>query len=183
LWINFIHVFFALAAYACTALLLSRRSLVLAGYGMLCLLVWGIVELIGVTTSIFAVNATWRAHFASAAPDVQVNLKMLLLGFEDVWNALFFLLLSGFLLGTLCFGLAAIRGHGLERWVGILFLLAAPLTIGLMLGGYTTYNALDSIVSWVYPILQPVSRGLLAVWLWQAGANSSFKPRPLRGSA
>ncbi len=99
-----------------------RRSPSLAGFGFVCFLLWGFVELSGVSVNIFAVNADWRAHFAAATPEGQGQLRVLLLGFDAVWDALFFLLLTGFLLGTTCFGLAALAGTGLERWVGIMFL-------------------------------------------------------------
>ena len=108
-------------------------------------------------------------------------MRVLLLGFDAVWDALFFLLLTGFLLGTSCFGLAALAGTGLERWVGVLFLLASPLTLAIMLGGYAGVTFLDSLVSWVYPLLQPFSRALLAVWLWQAAVDNSLKSNPLYG--
>ena len=167
LWVNFVHIFLALTAYGAAAWLLWRRSAALAGFGFLWFLLWGFVELIGVTTNIFAVNRTWRAQFATTAPEVQEQLRALILGFQGVWDALFFLLLVGFLLGTTFFGAAAVRGTGLERWVGYLFLLATPLTIGILIGGYTSLTAFDGVVAWVYPVLQPVSRALLGVWIWR----------------
>lgn len=173
LWVNFVHVFFALAAYAAAATLLWRRSPALAGFGLICFLLWGFVELIGVATNLFAVNFTWRAQYPLSSAEVQAQLKVLLLGFPAVWDALFFVLLCGFLLGTLCFGAAAVAGRGLERWVGVLFLLAAPLTIGIMLGGYTSISFFDGVVSWAYPVLQPISRALLALWLWTEARNVS----------
>ena len=182
LWVNFVHIFLALAAYGATAVLLWRRSPSLAGFGFVCFLLWGFVELSGVSVNIFAVNADWRAHFALATPEGQGQLRVLLLGFDAVWDALFFLLLTGFLLGTSCFGLAALAGTGLERWVGVMFLLASPLTLAIMLGGYAGVAFMDSIVSWLYPVLQPFSRALLAAWLWQAGVDDSSKSNLLHGS-
>ena len=173
LWVNFVHVFLALLAYTVAAMLLWRRSPVLAGFGLICFLLWGFAELIGVSTNLFAVNYAWRAQFASAPPELQAQLKVLLLGFPVVWDALFFLLLCGFLVGTFCFGWAATAGKGLERWVGVLFLSAVPLTLAIMLGGYTSITIFDGVVSSVYPALQPVSRALLGLWLWREAANSS----------
>jgi hypothetical protein len=64
--------------------------------------------------------------------------------------------LVAFLLGTLFFGLAAARGKGLERLVGVLLLLAAPLTLGILIGGYTSITSLNRFTDWVYPVLQPL---------------------------
>jgi hypothetical protein len=166
LWVNFIHIFLALTAYAAAANLWRRYSPALAGMGLLWFVLWGFTELLGVTTNIFAVNGSWRAQFAQATPDVQNQLRVLIIGFQGVWNALFFLLLIAFLLGTLFFGLAAIRGQRLERWLGWLFLLAVPLTIVIILDGYAGFSLQSSVIDRVYPMLQPISRGLLAYWLW-----------------
>jgi hypothetical protein len=178
LWVNFVYIFFALAAYAAAATLSWRRSRALAGFGLLCFMLWGFVELIGVATNIFAVNFTRRAQYASSTPEVRQQLEVLLLGFPAVWDALFFVLLSGFFFGTFCFGFAAALGSGLERLVGVLFLLAVPLTACIMLAGYTSYTFVDGVVAWLYPVLQPLSRALLAGLLWRAGADDSSKPTP-----
>lgn len=176
LWVNFVHIFLALTAYGATAWLLWKRSPALAGFGFLWFLLWGFVELIGVTANIFAVNGIWRAQFSTSTPEVQDQLRALLLGFQGVWDALFFLLLACFLLGTTLFGVAASRGTGLERWVGYLFLLAAPLTVGILIGGYTSFSVFDGLVAWVYPVLQPANRGLLGVWLWSEARRLRSRP-------
>lgn len=171
LWVNFLHVFLAWTAYAAAASLLRRRSGALAGGGLAAFSLWGATELLGVTTIIFAVNGTWRSAFATASPEIQQQLRLQITGFQAVWDAMFFLLLVAFLLGTLCFGLAALRGDRLERALGWLFLLAAPLTIAIMLGNYTRFTALDPVADWSYPFLQPISRALLSVWLWRGARN------------
>ena len=53
-----------------------------------------------------------------------------------------------------------------ERIVGMLFLLAAPLTVGIMIDEYTSYESLSPILIATYPVLQPVSRALLGYWIW-----------------
>lgn len=167
LWVNFVHIFFALTAYAAAAYLLWHRSALLVGLGFVWFVLWGLAELIGVSTNLMAVNATWRAGFASATPAVQEQLRVLLLGFTGVWDALFFLLLVCFTLGSACFGLAALGGQGVERLVGALFLLAVPLSLAIIIGGYTRHEWVAAPINYVYPVLQPVSRAVLAVWLWR----------------
>lgn len=167
LWVNFVHIFFALIAYGAAAWVLYRAAPALAGFGYLWFVLWGFTELLGVTVNIFAVNRTWRPAFADAAPELQASLRTNIAGFAAVWDAMFFLLLVAFLLGTTCLGLAALRGDRLGRWVGGLFLLAAPLTLGIMIGGYTQVHVFDPAMEAVYPVLQPVSRALLGYWLWR----------------
>lgn len=150
LWVNFVHIFLALVAYGGVAFVLFRRAPARASLGFLWFVLWGFTELLGVTVQIFA---TRRAHIA---------------GFREVWDALFFLLLVAFLLGSLCYGLAALRGGGrLSGAVGVLILLAVPLTAGIMLGGYTRFTAFDAAIALAYPVLQPVSRAVMGVWLWK----------------
>jgi hypothetical protein len=172
LWVNFIHIFLALVAYGAAACALWRRSAALAGFGFVWMLMWGMAELLGVSVNLFAVNATWRAQFAAATPELQGQLRVLLLGFQGVWDGVFFLLLVCFLLGSLCYGLALVRGRGLERALGGLFLLAVPLTVAIMLGGYTSIGSFDAISGALYPVLQPLSRLLLAYWLWRWAPRS-----------
>jgi hypothetical protein len=172
LWVNFVHIFLALAGYAAAAALWMRRMPGLAVAGFLCFFGWGLTELLGVSANLFAVNGTWRAQYAAADPALQQILRTQITGFAAVWHAMFFLLLVFFLLGTLSLGLAAWRGRGLERAVGVLLLLAVPLTLVIMLGGYTNISTFSAFVGWVYPVLQPISRATLAVWLWQQARSA-----------
>ena len=181
LWINFIHIFFALLAYGGAALLLSKHSPALSAAGFLSFLFWGFIELLGVSILIFAVNQTWRAQYAGADPTSQVMLETHIRGFMGMWDAMFFLLLIAFLLGTTCYGMAAVRQGGFERLIGILFLLAAPLTIIITLDGYAGLS-LSGWIAWSYPILQPVSRFLLGIWLWRSGRVMQMEAVPLAGT-
>jgi len=171
-WVNFVHIFLALTAYTGVALLLARRSLGFAVLGLLFFLAWGLTELLGVATILFAVNGTWRVGYAAADPATQERLRTLLVGFEAVWDSMFFVLLVAFLLGTLCYGFVAWTGAGLERLVGVLFLLAGPLTLAIIVSGYGGPQWPGVVVGWLYPTLQPVSRALMGVWLWREGRSA-----------
>ena len=169
-WVNFAHVFLALVSYCAAATVLWSRHRTLAALGLLWFVLWGFTELLGVSINIWAVNRSWRAGFAAADAHTREILTTNLMGFSAVWDAMFFLLLVAFFLGTLCFGLAA---KGLEKAVGALLLLAAPLTLGILLGGYTSLTVFTGATEWVYPVLQPVSRALMGLWLWQRSGDFS----------
>ena len=172
LWVNFIHIFFALVAYAGAASALLKRSPALALLGFLWFLLWGFTELIGVSVLIFAVNRTWRAEYMLSSPEMQEIIRTNIEGFEAIWGALFFLLLVAFLLGTSCFGFAALRETGLTRIMALLFLLAVPLTLVIMLDRYMGFS-LSTWISWSYPILQPLSRFIMGYWLWKWAGDMS----------
>ena len=81
-----------------------------------------------------------------------------------IWDGVFFVVLTAFLIGTVSYGIALASGAALQRLVGVLFLLAGPLTLIIMLDGYFGAS-LSRWVSWSYPILQPVSRASMGIWL------------------
>lgn len=172
LWVNFAHVFLALFAYWGAAARKITTSAGLVSAGFICFLIWAVTELMGVTVLIFAQNYTWRRALA-AQPDgaTRAALTANINAFGDVWDALFFLLLVAFLLGTLFYGLALRRGAGTEKVVGICFLLAVPLTLMIIADGYGGVGWFAPLVTWVYPALQPVSRFLLGVWLWKVAGE------------
>jgi hypothetical protein len=174
-WVNFIHIFFALTAYCAVAAALWHRHRLFASIGLLWFILWGFTELLGVSINIWAVNLTWRPAYAAADPAARAILSANLQGFSAIWDAMFFLLLVGFFFGTLLLGWAAARGRGLERVVGVLLLLAAPLTLGIFLGEYTSVTWMNSVTGWIYPVLQPVSRALMGVWLWKL-SNGEIRP-------
>jgi hypothetical protein len=59
----------------------------------------------------------------------------------------------------------------------VLLLLAVPLTLAITLQEYAGASRLAPIVNAIYPILQPVSRALLGLWLWrEAAAGMPVRP-------
>lgn len=176
-WVNFVHIFLALTAYLGAAFLLWRRSPGLAAAGFLAFLIWGLTELLGVSINLFAVNGAWRPAYLAADPATQMSLKATLTAWSAIWDAMFFLLLVAFALGSAAFGAAGLRQPGLGKWIGILFLLAVPLTLIIIAGGYFGIEFANALVEVIYPILQPVSRAALALWLWR----SSFVEPELAG--
>lgn len=160
LWVNFVHVAAALTAYSAAVSLLRDKSPALAGAALMWLAIWGATELGGVAVQIFAVKGAWRGE--RAAIDA----------FAIVWDALFFMILVAFLLGTVLLGLALARGGGLRRVVGLLHLAAGPLTVLIIVGGYFGGEWASTVSGWVYPALQPPSRALLGVWIWKESLAS-----------
>ena len=85
---------------------------------------------------------------------------------------MFFVLLIAFLIAAIFYGWATIKGKGFERILGYLFWFAVPLTILIILSGYTNIKWTGVIVSWTYPILQPVNRFVLGICLWEKAENN-----------
>jgi hypothetical protein len=173
LWVNFAHNWLALFGYIGAAAVLARRARGLAVGGLTAFGIWAVTELVGISVIIFAVNRTWRASYAAADEAGKASLRTLFAGWDAVWDAMFFLLLVAFFLGTLSYGLAGLRGRGLERLVGALLVAGAPLTALIMAGEYYGVAWANAISDGVYPVLQPVCRFLMGVWLWQAARSET----------
>ncbi len=171
LWINFWHVFLALLAYGVVAAVLWQRSKFWAAFGFIAFSFWCLIEAVGVSINIWAVNETWRAGYVSADSEQQLLLKASLQTFSGIWNGLFFVILITFLLGTLAYGVALWSGKGIEKILSLLFLLAVPLTLIILADSYFGAS-LSRWISWSYPILQPVSRGLMGIWLIRLSLHS-----------
>ena len=167
LWVNFIHIFFALVGYLGAAFIIFKRAGGIAFSGFMWFLLWGFTELLGVSVLIFAVNGSWRHDYLKAGEARQVLLKQQIDFFMEIWDAMFFLLLVFFLLGTLFYGVALWQGRGLEKLLSFLFLLGVPLTIFITVSGYGGPSWPGVIASLAYPVLQPLNRAVLGAWIWK----------------
>lgn len=174
-WINLLHIPLALMAYFGLAYVLRKRELPKVGIGMIWFLIWGIVEMIGISGIIFSVNGNWRANYVGASSSEQEILRINIESYLAQWDSMFFVLLIAFLLGTAFYGWATWCGKGLERLLSYLFWLAAPLTILIILSGYFGLEYGTTVVGIVYPILQPVSRFVLGLFLMKNGDNIKNK--------
>lgn len=167
LWINFFHIPLALTAYLAFAFTLRKRESLKVILGSMWFLIWGLTEMIGVSGLIFNVNREWRSHFHLASESEQLVLQTKIEFYLSFWDSLFFVLLIAFLFGTMFYGWASWNGKGLEKIVSYLFWLAAPLTIIIILERYMGFANLSQWVAWIYPILQPISRFTLGLYLWK----------------
>jgi len=166
-WVNFWHIPVALTAYFGLAVVLFRRETGKVVFGMVWFVIWGIIEMTGVAIILFSVNYGWRSQYAGASPAQKQVLQTHLEGFYSVWDSMFFVLLVAFLFGTLFFGWATWSSQGMEKRLSYLFWLAVPLTMLILLGGYAGQSWADAMTAAIYPVLQPVSRFVLGVFLWK----------------
>ncbi|TQV82466.1 hypothetical protein FKG94_06910 [Exilibacterium tricleocarpae] len=173
LWVNYIHVFLALAAYAGVTYLCYRRAPVLALAGFIAFAFWAFAEALGVAINIWGVNELWRAGYAGADSETQTLIRTSINTFTGIWEGLFFVVLTTFLIGTLSLGMALWHGDTLQRALAILFLLAGPLTLIIMLDGYFGAS-LSPWIAWSYPVLQPLSHALMGGWLARAAYRAGL---------
>jgi hypothetical protein len=176
LWVNFIHVPLALMAYLATLQLLARTSPIFAVQAAVFLTIWAAGELSGLSKSILALNDGWRSSYAAAAAGAeQGGLSLLMSAWRDIWNALFFVVLCAFALGSLFLGIAFLSSNDrLGRLCAMFTLAGVPLTLLIILGGYFGLDWAKAATDIAYPILQPASPLLLALWLWRETAGGAL---------
>lgn len=167
-WVNFIHIPLCLTAYFGLALILYQREAALPVMGMVWFTIWGAIEMIGVSIIIFSVNFNWRSSYALADQANKTLLQNNIESFYSIWDSLFFVLLVAFLLGTLFFAWATWRSKGIGKILSYLLWLAVPLTILIILSNYAAQAWAGQVTKYLYPVLQPVSRCLLGVFIWQS---------------
>lgn len=166
LWVNFVHVFIALAAYAAVCALTFRRSPGWALTAAMAMAFWALSEALGVSINIWAQNAEWRLAFAAADAETQAMIRTAIFTYNGLWNGIFFVVLVTFAIGSLALGLCVWARDRLSRALSILLLAAVPLTAIILADGYFGAS-LSQWIEWTYPLLQPCSRALMGLWLWQ----------------
>jgi hypothetical protein len=172
LWILFLHPQFnSLAVMGITVLLLKRYPVTIIP-GTLFILVWAISEMAQQAYMIDAVNQLWRPGYLQAADEAtRQALYTQLVGAEAIRDSLYFLVIYGFGLGTLLFGLALRKTDHLGSWIGVTFIFIGILSISSFARYYLGMDFLtgpvDRIYDWIYPVLQPAVRIALGVWLWR----------------
>jgi hypothetical protein len=166
-WIYLLHPFVTLAAALGVATALRRIAAGPMIAGFLGFLLWAFTEA-GQQAFALTVYHRWAAAYPQADAAGQEILRLQIASYDLVWDAMFLLLLLGFLVGNTLYACATIRGQGLTRIIGMFYFGAAFLTlfeISRELGGPTLPPLLET---WLYPLLQPAARFTIGLWLWHA---------------
>jgi hypothetical protein len=166
-WTYLLHPFVTLAAALGVATALRRFAPGAAIAGFLGFLLWAFVEA-GQQTLTLTTYHRLAAAYPQADAARQEVLRSQIALYDLMWDAMFLLLLLGFLAGNILYGSATIGSRGLTRVLGVFYFGAAFLTlagISRELSGPTLPLLLET---WLYPLLQPAARFTIGVWLWRA---------------
>ncbi len=181
LWVVLIHILLVLASMWGVAAARYRTAAGLLGIGLGGYWIFGLAELFRVSLTLNAVNG-WRSRYLNETdPTVQEFLRQNLLSWPQVNDALFFLLILGFLIGNLFYAFALRKGVGLEKWVSILLFIWAGMSSATLLEeflGQTWLNFFPAFLSYTF---QPFVRIMIGIWLWSCAADihaNSSKDHP-----
>jgi hypothetical protein len=169
MWAYYVHPFVTFTAALGTYVLARRHDAGFALLGVVFIGLWAFGEALQQALSIVALNWTWRGTYAAADEATQALFRSHMSMFEGLWDGMYFLLLTGFLLGSLFMGLALLRGRGLTLVIGALFLVISALTVLTFMAGYNGPAWAGEISGLVYPFIQPALRALIGVWILREG--------------
>ncbi len=166
-WIYLTHPFLVVAAALGVSMRLRREAASLVIPGLLAFVLWGATEAGQQALTLMAFNP-WRLAWLAGDSAVRATMELRTAMYDGVWNAMYFLLLIGFFIANLLYAVALWRRHGLSRVVGVFYGGAAALTLQIIIvevGGRQLLP--DAVDFWVYPLIQPLARTLIGVWLWR----------------
>lgn len=168
LWVVIVHCILVVVSMYAIALLRFRETPALAGLGFLSFVVFSFTEMLRTSLGIFALNRTWRAGYANATDEsARAWLRAAIEAYAGANAALFFLFYIGFLLGIFCYGLSLSQSSGIDRRIGMLFLLWSALSLPALLDTIRGVDSIGPWFDWVGPYFLPVARTAIGVWLWK----------------
>ncbi len=172
-WVYLLHPLVALAAALGVATVLARKAAGAAAVGLCGFFVWAVTEAGQQSLTLIAYHG-WAEAYAAADGAARRVLETQIATYDAIWDSMFFLLLVGFLVGNVAFGIVLSGRRGFDGLLGVLY---------LAVGGFTVFNIVSGIggpglPSWmgsvVYPILQPLARVLIGVWLLRVVVDQSL---------
>jgi len=165
-WVYFVHPFLVVTAALAVAMRLRREAASLVIPGLLAFVLWGATEAGQQALTLFAFNP-WRLAWLAGDSAVRATMEVRTAMYDGVWNALYFLLIVGFFIANSLYAVAMWRRRFFSRIVGAFYAGAAALTLTIIVTEVGGAQLLpDPIGFWVYPLIQPLARTLIGVWLW-----------------
>lgn len=172
LWILFFHPQLNFLATLGIAYLLLKKYPLEIIIGTFFLLVWALTEISQQSLLIDSLNQIWRPGYIEAENEVTKNMFMTLINAANgISDSKYFLVIYGFGIGSLLYGLAFVQQNGLAKWIGVSLLFIGLLSISSFARYYLGISSLNTIVNWsyewIYPYLQPLVRIAIGIWIFK----------------
>ena len=171
LWILFLHPQVNLLASFGIAFLLFRKYPLQIVVGTLFLTLWAFSEMTQQGLLIDALNQIWRPGYLGAEEETnRETFRVLIEGAKGLSDSKYFLVIYGFGLGSLLFGLAFVQENGMAKWIGWALLFIGILSLSSFARYYLEVSLLNVPVNWsykyIYPYLQPLVRIAIGIWIF-----------------
>lgn len=171
IWILFVHPQVNFIASLGIALIFWKKYPLHMILGIMFLALWAYTEISQQALLIDALNLTWRPGYVSAADEEsQTTFRTLIEAASGLSASKYLVVIYGFGLGSLLFGLAFIRESGWSKWIGWALLFIGILSLASFSRYYLGFSFFNDIVNWsygwIYSYLQPLVRVALGWWIW-----------------
>lgn len=174
-WIYLVHPFLTGTAGLASCLRIRATASATAVVGAAGFSIWAFTEALQQCFTLFAFDQ-WRLAYTAGDAAIHAQMHTLTILYDEVWDALYVLLLIGFMIGNGALGSWFVRGRGLTRVIGVFFILAVFLTLFYFLPELGIPVSLGPLDAWVYPATQPLARVLIGVWLWHHAVEGALLP-------
>lgn len=171
LWILFVHPQVNTIAMLGVGFILFSKYPLQISIGTLFMFVWFYSETYQQALLIDAVNQTWRPGYINSTDEVDklIN-RTMIQGTAAISDSLYFMVIYGFGLGCLLYGLAFVQESKMAKWIGSSLIFIGVLSLASFFRYYLGLTFLDYVVNWIYtwiyPYLQPAVRIGIAIWLF-----------------
>lgn len=171
IWILFVHPQVNFIASLGVALILWKKYPLQMMLGIVFLAMWAYTEISQQALLIDALNLTWRPGYVSAADEeTQSTFRTLIQAASGLSASKYFIVIYGFGIGSLLYGLALIREVDWAKWIGWALVFIGVLSLASFSRYYLGFSFLNGIVNWsyewIYSYLQPLVRVALGWWIW-----------------
>jgi hypothetical protein len=176
-WVYLVHPFITVTASLAVAIRRRYQAAGRATLGLLGFLLWAGTEAAQQALTKVVLDRTLRAAWPTADEAARALIRTQVATFDALWDAMYFLLILGFLAGNVFLALAMRGERGLGRWVSFAYWGGALVTFPIViteLGGPALLP--PSIDTWAYPAIQPLGRTLIGLWLWRAAREGDVTP-------
>lgn len=173
-WIHFALLFLIVIVFWGVAAKKLDKAAGMATTGFIFFMINLIPNLAINSINIFTFNYKWASKFS--AEDACKHCKALMMKhmsmFHDLIGGLLFLMIVCVLVGSFLYGMATLRGPGIEKIVGLLFLLFFLVELLFAIGMYGKIAwLLDLMKWWIFPIVGILLFLAIAAWLWRKKAE------------
>lgn len=170
LWILFLHPQVNFIASIGAGYLLVKKYPLQIILGTLFLSIWAYTEMSQQSLLIDALNQQWRPEYMAADDETVKNMYATLIkAAKGISSSNYFLVIYGFGLGSLFYGLGLIWEEGFGRALGICLVFIGILSLASFVRYYLDFTLLNPLInwcySWIYPFLQPLVRIGLGIWI------------------
>jgi hypothetical protein len=166
-WAYLLHPFVVLTAALGLMYVERERSPVLALLGIMGFTWWALLEASQQTLTLFAFDK-WRLAYDTADEATRAALRINTVMYDGIWDGLYALLLIAFTIGNACFAASMVRQPGLSRVVSGFMIAVCFLSLCLLANEMRFPLLPDAVLGWAYPVIQPLGRFLIGLWLWRA---------------